>query len=756
MFTILAASTASITVSLPNGGESWIWGSSHNITWTTTGTITNVVIEYSTDNGTGWTQVTASTPNDGSHAWTVPYAYSTQCKVRVSDASDAGVFDVSDALFNIYSDSAEPNNDSATAAVLPLGATANLIFESENNYNQDWYKFFVPVAEAGKDLKVNVRVTSPYPDPLPYDWWASDIDFELLDNSLRVLGVAVTRSDNESLYLHGVTSGWYYINIGYCTTDYADSSDYCRYTVSLETGTGFGIGYVSGRVVDGNGLGYENVFVLMDPLSNDWNIPRPYMTTGPGGDFTIAYAPGTYTLLFTAGIGISANFTYTHPNVVGEYYNNTRKIVDADPVSFSSGQTLNLGDVVLDIGAIVSGNVTNLSANALVNVTESSTSALANITVRSYDLEGNAVPYEGYVLTDAGGNYTLSRIPVGGAKLRFNSVGYATEFYNDKPTLGSADLLSTQSGVTITGINAQLGVGGTISGTVADGLGAGIANVRVQLWSVLDSTFTRASILSASGSGDFNFSNVKPGDYKIYFNTTGLNYAPEWYNEEPSYAQATVVNVTEGGTTAGINAQLLLNSITVTSPNGGEIWAVGSGQNITWTSTGTVGNVNIDYSSNSGGSWTSVAAGTANDGSYAWTVPSTPSATCLVRVGEADDGSPTDQSDAVFTITVSAVETVSAPTTPTGPTTGTISTSYDFSTGGATSSLGHALQYKFDWDDGSDSGWLAAGTTQAAHSWAAAGTYDVRAMARCASDTAIESPWSSTYPVIITDGGTTG
>ncbi len=42
------------------------------------------------------------------------------------------------------------------------------------------------------------------------------------------------------------------------------------------------------------------------------------------------------------------------------------------------------------------------------------------------------------------------------------------------------------------------------------------------------------------------------------------------------------------------------------------------------------------------------------------------------------------------------------------------------------------MQYKFDWDDGSDSGWLAVGTTTASHSWAAAGTYDVRAMARCA------------------------
>ena len=83
-------------------------------------------------------------------------------------------------------------------------------------------------------------------------------------------------------------------------------------------------------------------------------------------------------------------------------------------------------------------------------------------------------------------------------------------------------------------------------------------------------------------------------------------------------------------------------------------------------------------------------------------------------------------------------------------------TSYPFTTGGSTSSLGHSLQYFFDWDDGSTSGWLAEGTTQASHSWAANGTYDVRAMARCVTHTTIESLWSETHAIIISDSGTLG
>ncbi|MCG2678895.1 MAG: hypothetical protein L6455_02845, partial [Kiritimatiellae bacterium] len=198
-------------------------------------------------------------------------------------------------------------------------------------------------------------------------------------------------------------------------------------------------------------------------------------------------------------------------------------------------------------------------------------------------------------------------------------------------------------------------------------------------------------------------------------------------------------------------------SITVDSPNGGENWNSGDVHNITWSSIGTIANVNIDYSTNSGSSWSSLAANANNDGTYAWTVPAiTPSANCFVRVSDTSNAAINDVSNNVFSISQSAAETVSTPSQPAGAASGLKDTSYSFSTGGSTSNLDDAVQYKFDWDDGTDSGWLAAGTTQAAHSWAAAGTYAVRAMARCASDTAIESPWSSTYPVIITDGGTTG
>ena len=60
------------------------------------------------------------------------------------------------------------------------------------------------------------------------------------------------------------------------------------------------------------------------------------------------------------------------------------------------------------------------------------------------------------------------------------------------------------------------------------------------------------------------------------------------------------------------------------------------------------------------------------------------------------------------------------------------------------------MQYLFDWADGTDSGWLAVGTTSAAHAWPAGGTYNVRAMARCSTHW-VQSAWSPTFPVTLDD-----
>jgi len=99
------------------------------------------------------------------------------------------------------------------------------------------------------------------------------------------------------------------------------------------------------------------------------------------------------------------------------------------------------------------------------------------------------------------------------------------------------------------------------------------------------------------------------------------------------------------------------NTITVTSPNGGEIWELGSTQTIRWTYTGTPGvNVKIDlYRS---GAFNRLIIGrtpigNAGSGSYTWTVPAgqKKDSRYKVKVSSTRTSSINDMSDKQFTIT---------------------------------------------------------------------------------------------------------
>jgi C1A family cysteine protease len=91
-------------------------------------------------------------------------------------------------------------------------------------------------------------------------------------------------------------------------------------------------------------------------------------------------------------------------------------------------------------------------------------------------------------------------------------------------------------------------------------------------------------------------------------------------------------------------------TIYVMSPNGGETWFIGDSTDIEWESISFDDNVKIEYSTNAGVDWTTIAGNTENDGIYRLEVPDTPSESCLVIISDASDGSPADTSDDYFRI----------------------------------------------------------------------------------------------------------
>jgi hypothetical protein len=98
-----AITVAGVDVTSPNGSENWCAGSTHNITWTSFG-ITNVKIEVSSNGGSSYTTLTASTAaSTGSYSWSIPSSQTagTQYLVRITDASTSSRTDASDAAFSI-------------------------------------------------------------------------------------------------------------------------------------------------------------------------------------------------------------------------------------------------------------------------------------------------------------------------------------------------------------------------------------------------------------------------------------------------------------------------------------------------------------------------------------------------------------------------------------------------------------------------------------------------------------------------------
>nr|HPH92717.1 hypothetical protein [Ferruginibacter sp.] len=91
-----------VVVTAPNGGESWLSGSQHAITWNIQGTSLTFNIDYSVNGGSTWNSVVTNyATSAGTYNWTVPNIPSANCLVRVRDAVTNCMQDVSNNVFTI-------------------------------------------------------------------------------------------------------------------------------------------------------------------------------------------------------------------------------------------------------------------------------------------------------------------------------------------------------------------------------------------------------------------------------------------------------------------------------------------------------------------------------------------------------------------------------------------------------------------------------------------------------------------------------
>jgi len=408
---------------------------------------------------------------------------------------------------------------------------------------------------------------------------------------------------------------------------------------------------ISGRVINAGGMGLRNVQVRAE--LQGYELSTSYaVSTGIDGSYTIRGIPaGTYYILFMPG-GAPGNYAI-------EVYNDVVPrgwIWTGTPVVLTDGAVVPNIDAVLETCGWVKGRVTSGTG-----------AGIPNVWVRQFDASTNdRLATAGK--TDLAGYYAIGGVRPGQVKIYFSaSEGagglYAAEFYNNKLSLPTADGVTVSADQTTANIDAVLAsgtAGGTIAGHVRDYQGNPISGAGIQVFS-LDGSNCLLVGFSSDADGAFSLGGLVPGGYKLLTQVPGLGVV-EWYSDKASYAAADTITVTAGQTTT---ADVYLGdsgALTLTAPNGGELLNVGQSFAITWTSSGTLGNVKLEYSTDNGSHWIAIIASTANDGSYSWTVPNTPSTNCLARVSETD-GNPSDQSNAVFTIgtVVSPTITVLSP-----------------------------------------------------------------------------------------------
>ncbi|MEO0198709.1 MAG: hypothetical protein ABIL91_03900 [candidate division WOR-3 bacterium] len=80
-----------ITLTYPNGNNTFRLGDKMAIRWTWRGIISNVKIEYSPNGGISWFTVISNTSNTGSYIWSIPTNLTpgSQYLIKVSDVTNA-------------------------------------------------------------------------------------------------------------------------------------------------------------------------------------------------------------------------------------------------------------------------------------------------------------------------------------------------------------------------------------------------------------------------------------------------------------------------------------------------------------------------------------------------------------------------------------------------------------------------------------------------------------------------------------------
>ncbi len=319
-------------------------------------------------------------------------------------------------------------------------------------------------------------------------------------------------------------------------------------TVPLTTtGINFALaagGRISGTVTDvGTGLPLAGVAVQVFNAAGTWLTS---VNTNSSGVYTTS-----------AGLPSGTYYTRTFNSLgyIDELYNDIScpvgscTVTGGTPIAVTAPSTTTGINFALALGGRISGTVTDVSTSL----------PLGGVPVRVYNALGSSM---GTATTNASGVYTASMgLPAGTYYARtFNTLGYVDELYDNIPcpcTVTGGAPIAVTAGVTTTGIDFALAVGGRVSGTVTDAATTlPLSGVSVRIH---NSAGTVAATATTNASGVYTTSvGLSSGTYYVR-TSNALGYVDELYDNIA--CPCTVTNgapiaVTAGATTTGIDFAL--------------------------------------------------------------------------------------------------------------------------------------------------------------------------------------------------------
>jgi hypothetical protein len=262
-------------------------------------------------------------------------------------------------------------------------------------------------------------------------------------------------------------------------------------------------------------------------------------TTESEGKYSIAGLIGgvRYTVEFSSPSNSSLGY-------VTQYYDDATSPGKATTVTLGyEGAALSI-DAQLHEGGQVSGQVTDAASRA----------AIQGISVCAYSEQAEAV-VEGCASTKENGQYTIGGLPKGEYVVEFavpqeSTLDYVRQYFDGQGSSKSATLVPVVVGETRSGVDAQMRLGGRVTGRVtAVGVGP-LANALVCALT----TPSEAAVCALTGRyGEYAIAGLPAGSYVIGFQAT-KSYAVQYYDDQSTYAAAQTVQARAGADTAGIGA----------------------------------------------------------------------------------------------------------------------------------------------------------------------------------------------------------